>query len=169
MAAVAPITRTERALLLLEHVAAGGPPQTHGELMRELSVPRSTLSDLLAELRDLGYLRVIDRRYAPGPRLIGLVHRGLAHGGTILSAVMPVLERVARATGETSVYVVQAGDAVVALAQAPSANEIRYVATLWEPFGLETTAPGMVFRAFAPSAPPDLAAVRERGYAVLRS
>ena len=80
MAAVAPITRTERALLLLEHVAAGGPPQTHGELMRELSVPRSTLSDLLAELRDLGYLRVIDRRYAPGPRLIGLVHRGLLRG-----------------------------------------------------------------------------------------
>jgi DNA-binding IclR family transcriptional regulator len=160
------VSRTSRALLLLEHVAAGGPPQTHGELMRELGVPRSTLSDLLAELRDLGYLQIVDRRYVAGPRLIALIHRGLDHRTSVLAGVRPALEQVAAATGETAVYVIRAGDGIVSLDQAPGTNPIRYVATLWEPFGLETTAPGMVFQAFGPDPPPHLNEVREQGYAV---
>jgi DNA-binding IclR family transcriptional regulator len=134
--------------------------------MRELGIPRSTLSDLLTELRELGYLQLIDRRYAAGPRLIPLIHRGLAHRSTVLDGVRPVLEQIAAASGETAVYAIRVGDAIVSLDQAPSANPIRYVATLWEPFPLETTSPGMVFQAYDPDPPAHLAPVRERGYAV---
>jgi len=152
--------------VLLEHVSAGGPPQTHGELMRDLRVPRSTLSDLLVELRQLGYIQVVDRRFAAGPRLVSLIHRGLAHGTRVLAGVRPVLDQIATATGETSVYVIQAGDGVVALDQSPGTDPIRYVATLWEPFPLDETSPGMLFQAFGPNPPADLAPVREQGYAV---
>ncbi len=160
------ISRTNRALLVLEHVAAGGPPQTHGELMRDLQIPRSTLSDLLGDLRDLGYLQIVDRRYVAGPRLIALIHRGLDHRTSVLVGLRPALAQVAAATGETAVYTIRVGDGIIALEEAPGANPIRYVAQLWEPFGLETTAPGIVFQAFGPDAPAHLQEVRDRGYAV---
>lgn len=160
------ISRTQRALCLLEHVAAGGPPQTHAELMRDLMIPRSTLSDILAELRALGYLRVLDRRYAAGPRLVSLIHRGLAPGTRVLAGLRPILDQIASMTGETSVYTIKAGDGVVALDQSPGTDPIRYVATLWEPFPLEVTAPGMLFQAFGPEPAPDLLYVREQGFAV---
>lgn len=161
-----PISRTNRALVLLEHVAAGGPPQTHGELMRDLAIPRSTLSDLLAELRDLGYLRVVDRRYTPGPRLISLIHLGLAQGSGTLAGVQPVLDDMAAETGETAAYAVSAGDSIVTIAESPGTHPIRFVPVLWEPFPLESTAPGMIFEAYGPGPPARLAHVREQGYAV---
>lgn len=152
--------------MLVEYVAAGGPPRTHGELVRELGIPRSTLSDILADLREAGYLQVVGRRWGAGPRLIALVHRGLAQRTGILSGIRPTLREIAAATGETAVYSIRAGDSIVSLEQAPSANPIRYVADLWEPYPLETTSPGIVFQAFEDPPPPQLAVVRERGYAV---
>ena len=133
--------------------------------MRDLRLPRSTLSDILAELRALGYLQAVDRRYAAGPRLVALIHRGLAPGTRALAGLRPVLDQVASMTGETSVYTIRAGDGIVALDQSPGTDPIRYVATLWEPFPLESTAPGMLFQAFA-TQPPHLAHVREQGYAI---
>lgn len=151
--------------MLVEHVAAGAPPQTHGELMRELGIPRSTLSDILADLRELGYLNVVDRRWVAGPRLIALAHRGLAQRTGVLAGIQPTLQEIAAVTGETAVYAIRAGNSIISLEQAPSANPIRYMATLWEPYPLETTSPGMVFQAFDDDPPPHLAVVRERGYA----
>jgi DNA-binding IclR family transcriptional regulator len=134
--------------------------------MRALGIPRSTLSDLLAELRELGYVQVMDRRYAAGPRLVSLIHRRLARGTRVLSGVQKVLDQIALSTGETSVYAIDAGAAVVALAQSPGTDPIRYVATLWEPFPLDETAPGMLFQAHGPNPPRHLAEVREQGFAV---
>jgi DNA-binding IclR family transcriptional regulator len=133
--------------------------------MRDLGFPRSTLSDILADLRESGYLHVVGRRWVAGPRLIALVHRGLSQRTGILAGVRPTLREIAAATGETAVYTIRAGDAIVSLEQAPSANPIRYVAELWEPYPLETTSPGMVFQAYDDPPPAHLASVRKCGYA----
>lgn len=134
--------------------------------MRALGISRSTLSDLLAALRGLGYLQDHDRRWAPGPRLVTLVHRGMAQQTALLSGIHPVLERLAGASGETAAYVIRVGETTIAVDQAPSPNPIRFVATIGEPFPIEVTTPGIVFRAFDPDEPPELEHVRRRGYAV---
>lgn len=158
-------TRAHRTLHVLEYFAAGAPPRTHAELLRELAIPRSTLSDILADLRESGFLQSVDRRWVAGPRLIALIHRGLAQRTGVLEGVRPTLREIAAATGETAVYAIRAGDSIISLEQAPSANPIRYVADLWEPYPLETTSPGMVFQAFDDPPPRRLAEVRRLGYA----
>jgi DNA-binding IclR family transcriptional regulator len=74
------VSKTERAFHILERLTSGKPAPTHAELMRELGVQRSTLSDSLSELRDLGYVAVRDRRYLPGARLLTFVRRAGLHG-----------------------------------------------------------------------------------------
>lgn len=116
---------------------------------------------ILADLRELGYLHVVDRRWVAGPRLISLAHRGLSQRAGVLAGIRPTLQEIAAATDETAVYAIRAGDSIISLEQAPSADPIRYVASLWEPYPLETTSPGMVFQAFDEDPPPHLAVVRD--------
>ena len=80
------------------------------------------MSDLLAELRALGYLRVVDRRYTPGPRLISLIHLGLAQGSGTLAGVQSVLDDMAGETGETAAYAISAGDSIVTIAESPGTH-----------------------------------------------
>src|ERR1700679_910823 len=60
------LRNVERALALVEKILLE-PPATQAELMRNLQIPRSTISDLLAELRSTGYVNVLDNRHVPGP------------------------------------------------------------------------------------------------------
>jgi DNA-binding IclR family transcriptional regulator len=180
------VSKTERAFLILERLASGRQPPTHAELMRELGVQRSTLSDSLAELRDLGYIAVRERRYLPGARLLTFVRRAGLHGD-LTAGVRPSLEALAAATGETAVWVTEDGGdgrtpgVVVSMEQVESAHPIRYVADIGVPFTMHGTAAGHAFLAFtARSASslaegdrfdPDeldreLAATRERGFAL---
>ncbi|MDX6505792.1 MAG: IclR family transcriptional regulator, acetate operon repressor, partial [Gaiellaceae bacterium] len=151
-------------------------PPTHAELMRALEIPRSTLSDLLSELRDLGYVQIVDKRYLPGPRLLSFVYRA-THQPTLRAGIRPTLEALAAATQETASYVIEiGGDArepgqVVAVEQAESPQPIRFVAHLGQPFPITQTAAGRVFLAFTNRTGPavlngELERIRERGYAL---
>lgn len=157
--------------------------------MRELGVQRSTLSDSLADLRDLGYVASRDRRYLPGARLLTFVRRAALHGD-LAAGVRPTLEWLANETGETAVYVIEDGGGetpgkVVAVDQVESAQPIRFVADIGVPFPVHTTAAGQAFLAFthrsahaipaaeargldADAIDAELPRVRERGYAILR-
>lgn len=183
------MSKTERAFLILERLASGRPAPTHAELMRELGVQRSTLSDSLAELRDLGYVSVRERRYLPGARLLTFVRRAALHGD-LSAGIRPSLEALAEATGETAVYVMEDGDDgetpghVVSMDQVESRHAIRYVADIGVPFPMESTAAGHAFLAFthrsahalargaangfdADALDLELERVRERGFALV--
>ena len=180
------VSKTERAFLILERLTSGRPAPTHAELMRELGVQRSTLSDSLAELRDLGYVAIRDRRYLPGARLLTFVRRASAHGD-LSAGIRPSLEALANATGETAVWVMEDGGhaetpgVVVSVDQVESAHPIRYVADIGVPFTMHGTAAGHAFLAFTERSAhslsegngfdPDeldreLARARERGFAL---
>lgn len=180
------MSKIDRAFRILERLTAGQPPPTHAELMRELGVQRSTLSDALAELRDLGYVAMRDRRYLPGARLATFVRRAAAHSD-LSAGIRPSLEALARATGETAVYVMEDGGhggtpgVVVSIDQVESAHSIRYVADIGVPFTMHGTAAGQAFLAFTHRSAhaldegdafdPDeldreLARVRDRGFAL---
>lgn len=182
------LSKTERTFQILERLVSGDAPPTHGELMRELGVQRSTLSDALGELRDLGYVTVRERAYLPGPRLLTFV-RAAAASAQLGAGVRRTLERLAAQTGETAVYVMANNDrngaemTVIATDQVESDQDVRYVATIGKPYPATSTAAGHVFLAFKQTegrrgdgARPvagygdELAAalerVRDRGYAI---
>jgi DNA-binding IclR family transcriptional regulator len=185
------LSKTERMLMILERLTSGADPPTHAELMREMGIQRSTLSDSLAELRELGYVSMHERTYVPGPRLLTFV-RGAEASTRLAAGVHGTLEQLSAATGETAVYVMASHSrrvadlAVVAIDQVESAQPIRYVASIGQPFPALTTAAGYVFLAFAdqdagapdalrrPGGDDELLAaelerVRARGYATLVS
>jgi len=147
------VSKTERAFLILERLTSGKPAPTHAELMRELGVQRSTLSDSLAELRDLGYVIVQDRRYLPGARLLTFVRRACFHDD-LAAAIRPSLVSLRDATKETAVWVMEDGrrvdtsGVVVAVDQVESEHPIRYVAAIGVPYMMHRTAAGHAFLAF---------------------
>jgi DNA-binding IclR family transcriptional regulator len=175
------VSKTQRSLVVLEHVASAATPPSHSELMRALGIPRSTLSDILSELRELGYLQIVDKRYLPGPRLLSFVYRA-THQPTLRAGIRPTLEALAAATQETASYVIEIGGdngtpgQVVAVEQAESPQPIRFVAHLGQPFPITQTAAGRVFLAFTGRTAPDgrdgaafeaeLDRIRKRGYAL---
>jgi DNA-binding IclR family transcriptional regulator len=176
------MSKTERLFAVLERLTSDRPPPTHGELLREVDIQRSTLSDLLAELRQLGYVDVIDRRYVPGLELLTFVHRA-ARQPNLSAVIAPVLEDLAAETQETAIYVIEAGGYgstpryVVSIDQVESPNTIRYVGEIGVPYPIEETAAGRVFLACGVADPdqPDadaelegrLEEIRRQGFAVV--
>lgn len=71
-----PIAALSRALALLEAVIVDGGQSSIAALARANGIPVATAHRQVVSLVAAGYLGLSDRgRYAPGPRLIGLVHR----------------------------------------------------------------------------------------------
>lgn len=185
-----------RVLSILEAVAGAEPPPTQVEVARAVGLAKSTVSDVLAALRNLGYVEVVGRQYRAGPQLIAL-----GHATTKLSQLRlrlrRTLERLATESGETVLLWVETGateDAVGELTCVDfveSKNLIRYVPQPgFQP--MYPSAAGRVLIAFTGRdasflRPPllaqrtpytvvdtalidkDLAAVRARGYAVSRN
>jgi IclR family transcriptional regulator, acetate operon repressor len=166
------MSKTERALLVLERVTSGQPQPSHADLVRDLDMQRSTLSDVLAELRALRLVELQGRQYFPGLRLIRLAHQASRAG--LSDSVRAALERLSEATGETAVWVVDrlGSEEVVAVAQVQSAQSIRFVADIGLPWPIRATAAGQAFLAFSGRATPDgmeerLTEIRRAGYAIV--
>jgi IclR family acetate operon transcriptional repressor len=167
-----------RALRVLEYLANAEHPVTSQELSKALDIPRSTLSDLLAELRSLGYVHQVGGRHVPGTALTLLgyrVTRGSGAPGTIERS----LAQLAQSTGETAIYCVEIGGSaeqpgqVLIVEQVASPNPIRYVAPTGQPRSMEETASGRVLLAFSArdldgdrALTKELERVRRQGYAV---
>lgn len=165
---------------VLEYLAVSPSPRTQTEIGEALGIRRSTLSDLLRELGELGYIGTVQRRYVAGPRLLAFVH-ATASRSSLTASVIPTLETLAAATGETAIYLVSTGSSsdpegqALAVAHIESPQEIRYVGHLGRPLPLTVTQSGMAILASArgPDCPvadraleARLARIRERGYAI---
>jgi DNA-binding IclR family transcriptional regulator len=183
----------ERGLAILEQLAFGELTPTHGALARATGLPKSTLTNVLAELAELGYVVPAGRGYAPGSRLLTLAYRLTQRLGIPAQApreVRGVLEDLARQTGETAIFSVEVGatsahaGSVLALEHVESAHPMRYVPGLGDLQPIGRTAAGYVLLAFsgrdaaaiAPGSPrsitdtvelnTELAATRRRRYAL---
>src|SRR5262245_36618945 len=97
-----------RALRVLEYLAAATQPVSNQELGAALGIPRSTLSDLLAELRALGYVSQVAGGHVPGTALTLLGYRTTRRLGTP-GAIQRSLAQLAQETGETAIYSVEIG------------------------------------------------------------
>ncbi len=113
----------DRALELLEHLADAGGALRLAELEAKTGLPLPTIHRLLRSLAHNGYVRQEpSRRYALGPRLIRL---GEIAGRALGSWALPRLTELVAEIGETANMGVLEGDAVVYVAQVPSAHSMR--------------------------------------------
>lgn len=108
----------ERAFDVLELMAAAGGEVSVSRLAAESGLPLPTIHRIVRTLLASGYvLQMPSRRYALGPRLIGL---GASASHTVEAWAGPHLEALAEATGESANLAMLDGVHAVYVAQAAS-------------------------------------------------
>lgn len=113
----------DRAFVLLEHMAEADGGVALSELAARSGLPLPTIHRIVRTLVASGYVRQLpSRRYALGPRLIGL---GDAASRMLGEWARPELRRLVDAVGETANLAMLDGDAVVYVAQVPSRHTMR--------------------------------------------
>lgn len=183
------VQSVERVFDLLELLADAGRAVTLSELSTSTDLPLPTVHRLLRTLVSLGYARqVADRRYTLGPRLVRLGDAASRQLGTL---ALPELRALVDELGETANMAVLDGDMVVYVAQAPSAHSMRMFTEVGRRANLHNTGVGkalmarftddavraVVARTGLQTPTPrsigtieallaELAAIRERGYAI---
>lgn len=166
----------DRAVAVLEAVEGGAHRFT--AIVASTGLPRATVHRLIRALDALGFLAHFPGLgYRLGPRLLRLANeamrelplRDLAH---------PVLERLARETGESAQLYVRSGDARVCIDAVESSQELRTIVPVGASLPLHAGSAAKVLLAYAPDAERHLrkaedrerfarevAAVRSRGWA----
>lgn len=174
----------DKALDVLDLVAATTPAATFVELLAHSSLPRSTLHRLLTSLAARGLLRrdPVDRTWRPGYRLLELAH-GVWSDLDLRAAAAPELAAVRDAAAETALFGVLDGTSCVIAEAASGRQAIRLAADVgqrdpWQasPLGcaiaawLEPAAAGALLDTLAPCEravlAPRLELARGRGYYV---
>jgi DNA-binding IclR family transcriptional regulator len=137
----------KRTLEILERIVDAPSPPSHGELARALKIPKSTLSQILAELITTGYVRSRERRYLPGPRLTAIGYRA-TRTSSIQTAIKPLLDRLSQESGETAICSMAMTDCFMFIEQSVSSQSVRYSITVGDTRPLYCTAMGRVFLAY---------------------
>ncbi len=152
----------DRAFGLLEHMAAAGGDVALSELAGMSGLPLPTIHRIIRTLVGSGYVRQLpSRRYALGPRLIGL---GDAASRMLGSWAQPQLAALVEAVGETANLAMLDGDAVVYVAQVPSKHSMRMFTEVGRRVPVHCTGVGKVL--LAQLSPPEaLALVTRAGMA----
>jgi len=153
---VSGVQSVDRALDVLEALAAHGGEAGLSEIAATTGLPYGTIHRLLRTLLARGYVRQeSDRRYALGGALVRL---GGAAENMVATWARPYLARMVELSGETANLAVLEGDFVVYVAQVPSPRRLRMFAEVGRRVPAHSTAVGKVLLADRP----DAAAILER-------
>lgn len=151
------VQSVDRALELLEALAAAEVSLGVGELARALDLPQGTTHRLLRSLEQRGYVHQdATRKYSIGTaalRIGDAAQRSLARGAK------PYLAELVEASGESANLAVLEGHDVVYVAQSPSPHSLRMFTEVGRRVSPHATAVGKVMLAAMP---------RDRALAVLR-
>lgn len=152
-----PVQSVDRALDLLEALAAAEVPLGVGELARELDLPQGTTHRLLRSLEQRGYVHQgVSRKYLIGTAALRL---GDAAQRSLARSARPYLAELVELSGESANLAVLEGQDVVYVAQSPSPHSLRMFAEVGRHVSPHSTAVGKVLLAALP---------RERAVSVLR-
>src|SRR3954452_15235063 len=143
-----PVQVVDRALDVLEALAAAGGPVGVAELAERTDLPQGTAHRLLQSLQQRGYVRRdASRKYSVGTaavRLADAAQRALAR------SARPYLAELVAISGETANLAVLEGDDVVYVAQVSSPHTLRMFAEVGRHVPPHSTAVGKVLLAGLP-------------------
>ncbi|MFA9444879.1 IclR family transcriptional regulator [Egicoccus sp. AB-alg6-2] len=145
------VQSVERALDVLEVLAASGREMGISELGQATQLPYATIHRLTATLVRRGYVRQDprSRKYVLGARLVEL---GTAAGRMLGGSARPYLERLVELTGETANLALLEDGYVVYVAQASSRRMVRMFTEVGNRVLPHSTAVGKVLLAHQPRA-----------------
>ncbi len=143
------VQSVERALDLLEVLAAAPDEMGVTELTEATGLPGATIHRLLATLLSRGYAHQdpVTRRYSLGSRLVRL---GGSAGRRFGTWMRPWLVELMELSGETANLAVLEDSHVVYVAQVPSRHKVRMFTEVGNRLLPHTTAVGKVLLAFRP-------------------
>ena len=118
----------ERAFSILEEVARAGEGIRLADLSKRVGLHNSTTFHLVRTMVSLGYIRQLpeDKSYRIGRPLFALAARALDET-EMVSLGAPILEDLARSSGESSHFAVRSGDSVIVLARYSGPGAFQYV------------------------------------------
>jgi DNA-binding IclR family transcriptional regulator len=148
MATDAPQGTIDRLAAVLDAVEAGAHRFT--EIMRATGLPRGTTHRLIRALEERAFLAHFPGfGYRLGPRLLRLANEAMREV-PLREIAHPVLERLARSTGESAQLYVRLGDARVCIDAVESSQELRTIVPVGASLPLYAGSAAKVFLAFAP-------------------
>jgi DNA-binding IclR family transcriptional regulator len=138
----------DRAVSVLEAVEAGA--RTFTEVARATGLSRTTAHRLVKALEDHQFLAFYGGfGYRLGPRLLRLATEA-ARELPLRDVAHPILERLARTSGESAQLFVRSGDERVCIDAVESANELRTIVPVGAALPLYAGSAAKVFLAFDP-------------------
>ena len=153
--AARPVAAVDRALTVLDALAAGPGDLGTNEIARRTRINASTVSRLLATLARAGYVDHVEAtgRYRLGPRLLELGNR-VADRLDLREVARPHLQALAAETGETITLSAPGDPDAVTVDFVQSASSVQSMARLGRPSVSHATATGKVLLAFGEVALP---------------
>ena len=145
----------ERALQVLTAFRRGDDALSLATLAERTGLVKSTIMRLAVSLQRFGLLmRLPDGAYRLGAETLRL---GTAYQGSfdLADHVIPVLDRLMAATGETASFYVRHGDTRLCLFRAETDNAIRMHVQPGDARPLDGSASGQIFRRVADGTVPD--------------
>jgi DNA-binding IclR family transcriptional regulator len=151
MTAIRPVVvkSADRLLDLLEMLIQRRHGLTHAKLSAELGIPKSSLTQLLGNLVERGYLsfKPGPNLYEIGPRLVELVERQ-AQTMNIPRIAQRFCDQLTRETGESSAFYLPAGDESERICGANSSQSLTFNMRIGETAPLYATSSGKVMLAW---------------------
>jgi IclR family acetate operon transcriptional repressor len=147
----------DRAVVLLELVAANEAGIGVREAARQTGVDRSAVSRILAQLEEIGWVEQAGERgvYTAGPRLFSLV-AVLRDRDSLWNAARPILQEIVDVYNETCYLAVREHHRLVFREKIDCDQPIRYVLELGKPFRLTTGAAGTAILSGMPTSEVEL-------------
>ena len=145
------VKSADRVLDLLELLTRRGKALSHTELSLALGIPKSSLTQLLRNLTDRGYLLFSPgpNTYEPGPGFFALLRQG-HEGFNLVALARPVLEKLTGATHESSSFNVYRKDYVERMCGVDSPQALTYRMTVGTRFLLYSSSAGKAVLATLP-------------------
>lgn len=145
----ASVKSADRVLDLFEALARWGDRMSHSQLAEALDIPKSSLTQLLRNLTQRGYIDFspLDKKYRLGAKLLEL-SRNAAVAVDIVALAAPVLAAISSATRESSALNVQVGDVSEVVAAHNGSHRLLSHMRLGDQAPLYATSSGKLMLAF---------------------
>jgi DNA-binding IclR family transcriptional regulator len=148
-----PVGVLDRSVAILDAVERG--ERSLRAIVAATGLPKPTVHRLVSALEDHGFLfHVGGMGYALGPRLLALASTAMREL-PLRQLARPVLEDLARTTGESAQLYVRQGDRRICVDAVESDNELRTIVPIGASLPLDKGSAGKVFLAWG-RAPADL-------------
>jgi len=140
-----------RVIDILETLASAGEPMSHTQLATTLGIPKSSLSALLRDLEQRGFVFLdATNHYVVGSAVLGLA-RAFVERLDIVRFGRPIISQIVARVDEATALALIDGDQAVVVAQETSSRlGSPQTMTLGQRAPLSTTSAGKIMLAFLP-------------------